>query len=125
MIPEVRARSGYLVITTPTGVSRQRRSPGAWTPAAVLLAAGSDTSKERRGPVEYGHWQRYEQPQPTVLLVPTLVDHPLPAVGSESDASKGLRRGVMLGRPGGAGEWVSCWGQEQLWVELAEAPAGG
>jgi hypothetical protein len=28
MIPEVRARSGYLVITTPTGVSRQRRSPG-------------------------------------------------------------------------------------------------
>jgi hypothetical protein len=50
MIPKVGARSGYLVITTPTGVSRQRRSPEAWTPAAVLLAAGSDISKERRGP---------------------------------------------------------------------------
>jgi hypothetical protein len=27
MIPEVHACSGYLVITAPTGVSRQRRSP--------------------------------------------------------------------------------------------------
>jgi hypothetical protein len=29
MVPEVRACSGYLVITAPTGVSRQRRSPGS------------------------------------------------------------------------------------------------
>jgi hypothetical protein len=52
--------------------------------------------------LEYGHWQRYGQPQPTVLLVPTLVDHPLPALGSD----------LMLLRVCAAGgAWVALAGR--------------
>jgi hypothetical protein len=76
-------------------------------------------------------WPSWRTALAAVRVTPTdrvadadLVDHRLPALGSESDAPKDLRRGWRLGRRGGPGGWASYWGQEQRWVELAESPTG-
>jgi hypothetical protein len=60
MIPEVHACSGYLVITAPTGVSRQRRSPGP-----IPDADGASRGVVVQGPVagrRMARWRvfRYE-----------------------------------------------------------------
>jgi hypothetical protein len=46
MIPEVRACSGYLVITAPTGISRQLRSPGSRPHTALARYAECMTVRD-------------------------------------------------------------------------------
>jgi predicted RNA-binding protein len=101
-----------------------RGSPARWKPAdgqAVVAAILDAKANPISRPVCLGVRGR-PQVEPSVDISWDLIL--IIRDQRQSAVLKGLRRGWRLGRPGGAGEWASYWGQEQRWVELAESPAG-